>query len=172
MTTSSTTVAACGSYYSLSESVARTIALAFKMVFPDFYRTYKQAFEAGVWFSDDPGPFLGRAIVYKLQGKLHKDRHDVGPSVSFPVGQFTGGEMVFPQLNTKLQCVSSYNTLRFLMCCSDIPPETFVSFSQAPFTTRSLPSPLCRKRPSNWLRILLPVGLEASFFSRGIASGC
>jgi len=48
--------------------------------------------------------------VYKLQGRLHKDRHDVGPSVSFPVGQFTGGEMVFPQLNTKLQCVLSHNT--------------------------------------------------------------
>jgi hypothetical protein len=31
----------------------------------------------------------------------------VGPSVSFPVGQFTGGEMVFPQLDLKLQYVIS-----------------------------------------------------------------
>jgi hypothetical protein len=81
--------------------------LAFKAVFPEWYTTYQDAFDAGVWFADDPGPFLGRAVVYKLQGRLHKDRHDVGPSVSFPVGQFTGGEMVFPQLDTKLQWVFS-----------------------------------------------------------------
>jgi len=110
MTTSSTRFAGCGSHYSLTESVARTIALAFRTVFSDWYETYQKAFKAGVWFMDDPGPFLGRAVVYKLQGRLHKDRHDVGPSVSFPVGQFTGGEMVFPQLNTKLQCVLSHNT--------------------------------------------------------------
>ena len=106
VTTGSTTVAAAGSHYSLTESITRTIALAFKIVFPDWYDIYQDAFEAGVWFEDDPGPFLGRAIVYKLQSKLHRDRHDIGPSVSFPVGQFTGGEMVFPQLKTKLQCVS------------------------------------------------------------------
>jgi hypothetical protein len=105
--TGSTTVAAAGSYYSLSESVARTVALAFKAVFPEWYDTYQDTFEAGVWFADDPGPFLGRAVVYKLQGRLHRDRHDVGPSVSFPVGQFTGGEMVFPQLDLKLQYVIS-----------------------------------------------------------------
>lgn len=103
MTTSSTTVAAAGSYYSLSQSVARTVALAFKAVFPEWYGVYQDAFEAGVWFMEDPGPFLGRAVVYKLQGRLHRDRHDCGPSVSFPVGQFVGGEMIFPQLNVKLQ---------------------------------------------------------------------
>ena len=83
--------------------MAKKVALAFKRCFPDWYHAYSQAFEAGVWLADDPGPFLGRAIIYKLQGRIHKDRHDVGPSVSFPVGQFTGGEMVFPQLDTKLQ---------------------------------------------------------------------
>lgn len=62
---------------------------------------YKKAFDAGVWFAQDPGPFLGRAIIYKLQGVLHRDRNDVGPSICFPVGSFTGGEMLFPQLNSK-----------------------------------------------------------------------
>ena len=99
----STTLASTGSYLYLTQSVARTVALAFKAVFPEWYEMYRDAFDAGVWFADDPGPFLGRAIVYKLQGRLHRDKHDVGPSVSFPVGQFTGGEMVFPQLNVKLQ---------------------------------------------------------------------
>jgi len=81
--------------------------LAFKTVFPQWYTRYQDTFDAGVWFADDPGPFLGRAIVYKLQSRLHKDRHDVEPSVSFPVGQFTGGEMVFLQLDIKLQWVFS-----------------------------------------------------------------
>jgi hypothetical protein len=107
ISTSSTSVAATGSHFTLTQSVARTIGLAFKTVFPKWYNIYQKAFEAGVWFQDDSGPFLGRAIVYKLQGRLHRDRHDVGPSVSFPVGQFTGGEMIFPQLNTKLQYVFS-----------------------------------------------------------------
>jgi hypothetical protein len=53
-------------------------------------------------------------MVYKLQSRLHRDRHDAGPSVSFPVGQFTGGEMVFPQLNTKLQYVFWHESLKSL----------------------------------------------------------
>jgi len=56
--------------------VARTVALAFKTVFPDWYNIYEEAFEAGVWFADDPGPFLGRAIVYKLQSK-HQKSYDL-----------------------------------------------------------------------------------------------
>jgi hypothetical protein len=74
----------------------------FEAVFPEEYQKYRDAFEAGVWITSDPGPFLGRAIIYKLQGKLHKDRKDLGPSACFPAGCFDGGEMLFPQFNTKL----------------------------------------------------------------------
>ena len=95
--------------------MARTVALAFRAVFPVWYDTYQKSFDASVWFADDPGPFLGRAVVYKLQGRLHKDKHDVGPSVSFPIGQFTGGEMVFPQLKTKLQYVFTLHKLQSLI---------------------------------------------------------
>ena len=78
----------------------------FKVAFPDWYSKYKDAFDAGVWLKDDPGPFLGRAIIYKLQGRLHKDFHDLGPSASFGVGDYTGGEMLFPQLHAKFSYVS------------------------------------------------------------------
>jgi len=74
----------------------------FEAAFPEIYKQYRQAFDAGVWLTEDPGPFLGHAIVYKLQGKLHRDRKDLGPSACFPVGFFDGGEMLFPQLKTKL----------------------------------------------------------------------
>jgi hypothetical protein len=73
----------------------------FKATFPQWHQRYEKAFAAGVWLQDDPGPFLGRAVIYKLQGRLHKDRHDIGPSASFGVGKYSGGEMLFPQLGAK-----------------------------------------------------------------------
>jgi hypothetical protein len=98
---SSTTLAAAGSYYYMTKSIAETIGAMFKATFPEWYDRYKEAFDAGVWLSEDPGPFLGRAIIYKLQGRLHKDRNDLGPSASFGVGNYSGGEMLFPQLHAK-----------------------------------------------------------------------
>lgn len=74
----------------------------FKAVFPKEYEEYQEAFEAGVWYRGDDGPFMARAVIYKLQGRLHTDKNDVGPSVSFGVGRYTGGEMKWPQLGAKL----------------------------------------------------------------------
>lgn len=89
-------------YYTLTQDVAEAIAIMFEAGFPEVYKEYRQAFDAGVWVEEDPGPFLGRAIIYKLQGKLHKDRKDLGPSACFPTGWFDGGEMLLPQFRTKL----------------------------------------------------------------------
>lgn len=85
----------------MSKSIAESIAAMFEVSFPGWYKRYREAFEAGVWLREDPGPFLGRAIIYKLQGRLHKDENDLGPSASFGVGDYTGGEMLFPQLSAK-----------------------------------------------------------------------
>jgi hypothetical protein len=85
----------------MTKSIAESIAAMFKVYFPDWFDKYRKAFDAGVWLRDDPGPFLGRAIIYKLQGRLHIDRNDLGPSASFGVGNYTGGEMLFPQLRAK-----------------------------------------------------------------------
>jgi hypothetical protein len=74
----------------------------FKVLFPDVYERYKAAFDAGVWEKDDPGPWLGRAVVYKLQVELHPDKNESGPSVSFACGNYTGGYMLVPQLLAKL----------------------------------------------------------------------
>lgn len=62
---------------------------------------YEKAFKAGVWFLDDPGVWLGRALIYKLQGEMHRDENDVGPTVSFPCGDYNGGEMIIPQIHGK-----------------------------------------------------------------------
>jgi hypothetical protein len=83
--------------------VALLLAVIFKELFPEDYKEHKKAFDAGVWFEEDPGPWLGRAIIYKLDGLIHIDRNDRTPTVSFPCGLFVGGEMMIPQLEAKFR---------------------------------------------------------------------
>ena len=73
----------------------------FKNVFPDAFDKYERAFRAGNWVDDDPGPWLGGAIVYKVDGRLHTDKRDVGPAACIPCGYYEGGEMLFPQFQGK-----------------------------------------------------------------------
>jgi hypothetical protein len=91
-------------FYEASTPLAKTLAVYFEALFPEAYERSKNAFDAGVWVKDDPGPWIGRALIYKLQGSLHVDDKDEGPTVSFPCGYFEGGEMVLPQLDAKLRC--------------------------------------------------------------------
>lgn len=79
------------------------LATIFEELFPKEYEEFKEAFEAGVWLEEDPGPWLGRAIIYKLNGLLHTDTSDKSPSVSFPCGEYIGGEMMVPQLDAKFR---------------------------------------------------------------------
>ena len=91
------------SYIRGTRPIAFHVGTFLEEIFPDWFTQYNNAFLAGRMFEDDPGPFLGRAIIYKLQGKLHKDQRDAGPSVSFGVGYYEGGEIYFPQLKAKLK---------------------------------------------------------------------
>jgi hypothetical protein len=104
-TRSGTSAKAIRHYYEVTAGLARTLALMFKVLFPEVYAKYSTAFEAGVWERADPGPFLARAIVYKLQVELHQDEHEDGPFVSFPCGDYTGGDMFVPQLRARLAYV-------------------------------------------------------------------
>jgi hypothetical protein len=90
-------------YYVASSPVARILAEYFKVLFPEAYEKSKHAFSAGRWIQGDPGPWLGRALIYKLQGSLHVDDKDEGPTVSFPCGHFTGGEMIIPDFDVKFR---------------------------------------------------------------------
>jgi hypothetical protein len=83
--------------------VAKTLACYFNHLFPEAYQIFRKAFEAGIWVKQDPGPWLGRALIYKLQGSLHIDDKDEGPTVSFPCGSFDGGEMIIPQFDVKFR---------------------------------------------------------------------
>ena len=91
------------SYLHGTRPIAFYVSSFLEAIFPNWHTQYNEAFRAGCMFNEDPGPFLGRAIIYKLQGKLHKDRRDAGPSVSFGVGYYEGGNIYFPQLKAKLK---------------------------------------------------------------------
>jgi hypothetical protein len=73
----------------------------FAVAFPEEHKKYQQAFKAGVWLSEDPGPWLGCAIVYKLQVDPHQDKSDGGPTAIFNVGQYTGGDLYLTSLGLK-----------------------------------------------------------------------
>ena len=104
-THTSTAVMSMEPYYELTRPLAEHLAVMYKVLFPELYEKLKPAFDAGRWFKQDPGPWVGRALVYKLQVELHLDGNDVGPSVSFPCGDFSGGQMLVPQLEAKFRSV-------------------------------------------------------------------
>ncbi|KAJ7148979.1 hypothetical protein C8R43DRAFT_888284 [Mycena crocata] len=90
-------------YFRTTREFAIVVAARFKAVYPKYYAKYEEDFMAGHWLSseEDSGPFLGRAIVYKLQSHCHRDPLDSGPSVTVPAGYFKGGAIYFPDLEAK-----------------------------------------------------------------------
>lgn len=90
-------------FYEASSPVAATLSEYFEFLFPAAYAKFRHAFRAGFWVKEDPGPWLGRALIYKLQGSLHVDDKDAGPTASFPCGFFDGGEMIVPEFDIKLR---------------------------------------------------------------------
>lgn len=92
-------------YYTGTQDVSLRLAGYFKAAFLLDYKRCCQAFSAGVWIKEDAGPWLGRAIVWKLQVGTHRDRLDEGPAACFPCGHYQGGEMCLPDLDAKLKYV-------------------------------------------------------------------
>ena len=88
-------------YFRATAEVAQTLGAYFSVAFPAEYEKYRRAFDAGVWLTEDPGPWLGRAIVYKLQVEHHQDKSDGGPTAIFNIGQYTGGELYLTSLGLK-----------------------------------------------------------------------
>lgn len=107
---SSRGLAQCLSYYDSSRAVAQHIEAYLLAVFPQWAKDYRSCFDAGRLLPQDPGPFLGRAIIYKLQGEVHKDCRDAGPSASFGVGYYDGGNMLVPQLGAKFLWVYNFSS--------------------------------------------------------------
>ncbi|KAI1786781.1 hypothetical protein LXA43DRAFT_1085283 [Ganoderma leucocontextum] len=95
--------AAVRKYFQATRPVAIFLAQLFKHAFPEHYEEYCAAFDAGVWYTEDPGPWIGRAIVYKLDVQIHFDMKDGGPTATFPMGCFEGGHMEIPPLQARFR---------------------------------------------------------------------
>lgn len=99
-------------FYTDTSRLARLLGTMLKTTWPDVFTKYNKAFKAGKSVIDgDPGPYIGRVIVYKLQGRLHVDQNDGGPTACFPMGSWQGvkggkgGELIVPQLGAKFEYV-------------------------------------------------------------------
>ncbi|KAJ7208450.1 hypothetical protein C8J57DRAFT_1484478 [Mycena rebaudengoi] len=92
-------------YFKVTEEATIHVAQAFKAIFPQYYEHYEAAFKAGVWYTEDRGPFLAWAVVYKLLVYMHMDGLDNGPTLTCPAGFFKGGEMYYPDIDVVYQQV-------------------------------------------------------------------
>jgi len=92
-------------YYAATRGLALFLAELFRVAFPVYYLKFKEAFEAGQWLEEDTGPWIGRAIIWKLQIDTHQDGQDGGPTACFNFGDYVGGEMYIPDLLLKLSLV-------------------------------------------------------------------
>jgi len=90
-------------YLTDTQRTSAKLAGMFQAAFPEYYEKYKTAFLAGCWAEEDKGPWIGRAIVWKLQVGLHRDALDEGPAACFPCGNYKGGQLCLPDLDAKLE---------------------------------------------------------------------
>ncbi|KAG1790757.1 uncharacterized protein HD556DRAFT_1445769 [Suillus plorans] len=60
-------------YFDDTQELAILLGEMFRVSFPAFYTKYEAAFLAGRWTITDPGPLLGRVLVWKLQVMPHQD---------------------------------------------------------------------------------------------------
>lgn len=107
--TSSSTLTSVPPYYTGTNCISSLLGSILKSVWSNYFTAYTKVFTAGHWFLEDPGPFLGHILVYKLQVHLHLDKNDAGPTTCFPVGTWKkdggGGCLLVPQPRAKFQSI-------------------------------------------------------------------
>jgi hypothetical protein len=92
-------------YYEATKPVVEHLDLMFKVSFPVQYQEYQAAFDAGQFVRNNPGPWLGRVIVHKVQVLLHQDGEDGknAPTGITNGGFYRGGELYLPDIRLKLK---------------------------------------------------------------------
>jgi hypothetical protein len=93
-------------YFHATRLVVDTLSGKFKSLFPDQYSILRSSFEAGKIEESDPGPWLGRALVWKMQVAMHRDGLDGVMGAILNTGCYSGGCIYFPGIGLKLSWVS------------------------------------------------------------------
>lgn len=94
---------ALNTYYHRTDAFARLVNLCCKVFYPKYHLQYEQAFAAGKTNLFDPGPFLGRVLVWGLPVGNHRDGGDTHPTLTSPNGHFKGGPLYLPDLRLKFR---------------------------------------------------------------------
>lgn len=104
MLKSCTSAMAWQGFFASTTDITHEVGIRFKYFSKTWYHNYRQAFQAGRFFDEetDPGPFLGRALVWKVQVEPHVDTKDKGPSAMFNSGYYKGGALYYPDLKLKI----------------------------------------------------------------------
>lgn len=87
-------------YYQATEPAVEHFDFMFQASFPVQYPKYRAAFDAGQFARNNPGPWLGRAIVHKLQVLIRRDGEDPSdsPAAITNRGHYQGGELYLTDL--------------------------------------------------------------------------
>ncbi|KAF5334147.1 hypothetical protein D9757_015416 [Collybiopsis confluens] len=89
-------------YYEETAALNAWLDELFKHEFPKHHAKFKKAHAAGRWSEVDPGPHLGRVIVWKLQSKDHIDDADACPTITYVLGgNYSGGYMDLKDIRTR-----------------------------------------------------------------------
>ena len=98
-------------YYTRSYKAASFMNRAYRAAAPEDWEVRSKEFEKGRWLEHDPGPWLGRALLWKLQVSAHRDITDgkfhLGGKTN--EGDYDGGTAVYPDFGLKLRLVTSLN---------------------------------------------------------------
>ncbi|KAJ7227036.1 hypothetical protein GGX14DRAFT_310934, partial [Mycena pura] len=90
-------------YFRRTDSFDQLVGLCCKVFYPVAHREHREAFEAGKREDLDPGPFLGRVIVWGLPVGIHRDGLDKLPTLTTDNGFFSGGDMPLPDFRCKFR---------------------------------------------------------------------
>ncbi|KAJ6485082.1 hypothetical protein C8R47DRAFT_1072886 [Mycena vitilis] len=95
-------------YFLLTQEAAAFVEGMFKALFPEYHAMFAADFKRGVWLTEDKGPFLGRAVVSKLQVGIHRDSLDDGPAATFPSGWYRAGDLCICMAHALYHSVSHW----------------------------------------------------------------
>ncbi|KAJ3854704.1 hypothetical protein EV368DRAFT_36283 [Lentinula lateritia] len=92
-------------WYEVTPEFGNLLSSVFNQEWPDKWEEAMKRFKAGKWQAANPGPWVGKAIVYKLTSSIHPDEEDAEecPTVTVPVGHFVGGHIQFLDIHARLQ---------------------------------------------------------------------
>lgn len=78
-------------FVSRTNSITVIASAICKAFFPQQHKQATKIFKAGRWFDRDVGPWLGRAVGYKVPTTTHPDEGDSGTTFITAVGSYLGG---------------------------------------------------------------------------------